>query len=878
MDNMRGHHKRALTVSKRLVYINMIVALLFGINIPSTAAQPPDDSPKENQLFLPFIDHQVEDGSEDEPDITHQSDDLVNIPMEQQEAAADPNAGVISNELQAAAVTGPPNEVGEWSPVYGTSVVPVFVAMMPNGNVLMWDSVGDNPTEDYDDHSFTRAAIWDPVANSSYRVDAGGANLFCAGYTHLSDGRLFLAGGNKNAALDGIKLTHIFDHNTNSWSRGPDMDYERWYPSVAAMPNEDLYIMGGGPAIHELYEPNNTVRTLWGAYLDHTREYPFIQSAPDGRVLYAGPQSTMRMLSMDNNGTWQTYGNRDSSYRSYGSYAMYDIGKVIVTGGIRPATKSARVIDVLDGSPSVRGTSPMIYARRQHNLTILPDGSVLATGGFTGSEQLIDLDRGVYAAEVWNPATEQWTELASMSVTRQYHSAALLLPDGRVMVGGGGICGDCFDVGYLRKDIEIFSPPYLFNSSGNLATRPTVTSAPTAIGFGQSFTINTSNASSINKISLVRLGAPTHSQDMGQRFVPISFSQSGNTLTADAPTNANIAPPGYYMLFVVNNSGVPSVAKFVRVDDVTVQPPTPTPTPVPQQPTPTPAPQQPTPTPTPLPQQPTPTPTPPPNSSDSTIALVAFGQEGGEVMQLRIDGSTVKTWTVTQSPTTYSYNHSQAVSAGQISVHFTNDESDFSIGYDKNLYVDKLILDGTTYQTEDATVEGQGVWTGTNCSAIDFHQSEVLACDGYFKYAGNSNGGGSGGGGSGGSGGGSGGGDGSDIKLYAFGDEGGEKMELHINGSTVKTWTVTQSMQEFSYTHDSEVSASQVSVHFTNDQADFSIGFDMNLNVDRVVIDGTTYQTEAASVEGQGPWTGSNCSTVAFHQKEKLVCNGYFSY
>jgi len=184
-----------------------------------------------------------------------------------------------------------------------------------------------------------------------------------------------------------------------------------------------------------------------------------------------------------------------------------------------------------------------------------------------------------------------------------------------------------------------------------------------------------------------------------------------------------------------------------------------------------------------------------------------------------------------------------------------------------------MILDGTTYQTEAATVEGQGVWTGTDCSTVAFHQTEVLACDGYFQYAGNGSGGSESGGGESG-----GGSTSSDIKLYAFGDEGGETMQLRINGSTVETWTVTQSLQEYSYTHSSTVAANQVSVHFTNDQSDFSIGFDMNLNVDRLVIDGSTYQTEASSVEGQGPWTGSSCSTVAFHQKEKLVCNGYFSY
>jgi hypothetical protein len=178
---------------------------------------------------------------------------------------------------------------------------------------------------------------------------------------------------------------------------------------------------------------------------------------------------------------------------------------------------------------------------------------------------LINLANPVYAAERYVPATNTWTTLSSAAVIRQYHSTAMLLPDGRVLTGGGGICGSCQSQGYLRKDIEIFSPPYLFNASGGPATRPVLSNAPGEVTLDQPFNLTSPDAANISKVALIRLGAPTHSQDQGQRYLPLSFSASGTTLTVDSPPNPAEAPPGYYLLFVVNDAGVPSVAPIVRV-------------------------------------------------------------------------------------------------------------------------------------------------------------------------------------------------------------------------------------------------------------------------------------------------------------------------
>ena len=196
---------------------------------------------------------------------------------------------------------------------------------------------------------------------------------------------------------------------------------------------------------------------------------------------------------------------------------------------------------------------------------MLADGTVLATGGNSSGAGLVDLNAGVYAAEQWNPASGQWRTLAAESITRQYHSTALLLPDGRVLSSGGGICGTCDQVGYLGKNAQIFSPPYLFQADGTLAPRPTIDSAPAATSYGAAMEIATANPASIQKVALVRLGAVTHSNNMEQRYIPLSFTAGAASLTATAPANANIAPPGFYMLFIIDANGVPSVARMVTV-------------------------------------------------------------------------------------------------------------------------------------------------------------------------------------------------------------------------------------------------------------------------------------------------------------------------
>jgi len=549
----------------------MTMSLLVGVG--SADAHPNDPEESEEQ---------------------HAAQDLAGVPIEQVEKDTRANAvrikkatgaapggrtadQQVANEQLSSSAADDPGQGGRWSAVVNTPVVPVFQAVLPNGKVLLWDSVSEQAAEHESDHTFTRAAVWDPSTNTYKQVNVPGYNIFCAGYVQLADGRVLVAGGNKSQALDGIVQTHTFDWRTETWSRGPDMNVGRWYPSLAALANGEALIVAGGPATAEVYQNNGTLRRLTGFTSFDDRIYPFLAPRPDGQVQLVGPYNRMDTMSTTGTGALTATRNRDGINRTYGSFATYDIGKVMVAGGgsvtedgqSSVPTKTASVVDINGSGTTVRSTNSMSVGRRQFNLTVLADGSVLATGGQSKSvDGLVDLDNPVFAAERWDPRSETWTVLSSASRVRQYHSVATLLPDGRVMTGGGGICGTCTRKGYLEKNIEYFTPPYLYkkDGSGSLAARPIIDDAPSTASYAQQFAISTGQAGTISKVGLVRLGAPTHGGDQGQRYVPLKFSASGSVVTATAPATASIAPPGYYMLFVTDTAGVPSVAKIIKME------------------------------------------------------------------------------------------------------------------------------------------------------------------------------------------------------------------------------------------------------------------------------------------------------------------------
>jgi len=242
---------------------------------------------------------------------------------------------------------------------------------------------------------------------------------------------------------------------------------------------------------------------------------------------------------------------------------MYRPGKVLKAGTWsdpefpgRAVTNRAAMIDMTAASPQWQEAAAMKYRRSFNTLTVLPDGKVLSTGGQTTTDG-VDETTGVLPAEMWDPDTNTWKTMASSRRPRLYHSSAVLLPDGRVLLAGGGAFGNATN----ERSAEIYSPPYLFKGS-----RPAMSSAPKTLHYGQSFTVDTPDAARIQKVSLMRMGSVTHNFDFDQRYMELGKQVNGDGLTIDGPANANVAPPGWYTVFLVDDNGVPSPGAIVKVD------------------------------------------------------------------------------------------------------------------------------------------------------------------------------------------------------------------------------------------------------------------------------------------------------------------------
>jgi hypothetical protein len=287
--------------------------------------------------------------------------------------------------------------------------------------------------------------------------------------------------------------------------------------------------------------------------------YPRTFVAPNGLVFYAGELKETAYLDTSSPGQWIPVASSNYGRRDYGSAVMYRPGKVMIVGGSDPPdgapTNTAELIDLTELNPAWRYTDPMTHPRRQHNATLLPDGTVLVTGG-TSSPGFSNPAGAVHAAELWNPATERWTVLASNRVTRVYHSTSLLLPDGRILHAGSGDGAD------LPREVnaELYSPPYLFRGQ-----RPVITGTSGIMGHGGSYFVETPDAGRVVAASLVRLGSVTHGFDQNQRFLQVAIRRAVGGLLLDTPVTNDLAPPGDYLLFIVNDSGVPSIGMTVRV-------------------------------------------------------------------------------------------------------------------------------------------------------------------------------------------------------------------------------------------------------------------------------------------------------------------------
>lgn len=462
-----------------------------------------------------------------------------------------------------------PSIVGQWSSPSYWGIVSIHTHLLPNGRVLLWsrDQNCDETGCFGDVLGSTSTRVINPVNGlvMAYSYNST-TNMFCSGHAFLPDGRLLVTGGHHGQDGLGEPHTNIFNSANNTWTRVADMNAGRWYPTNATLGNGEVLVVSGTDlngqlnTLPQVWQTNigGGWRSLTGAAGLGQSLYPWMLVAPNGKVFNSGPDQPTRYLDTTGAGAWSFVANSNFGFRDTGSSVMYDDGKVLIVGG-GPPTSTAEVIDLNAPVPSWRFVGSMANARRQMNATLLPDGKVLVTGGTSGSGFNNSVG-AVFSAEMWDPVTEAWSTMASMQVPRLYHSWAILLPDGRVLAGGGGYPpGTGGDSNHY--DVEYYSPPYLFKGA-----RPTITSAPTTVGYNQTFSIATPDRASITKVTWVRLSSVTHSFNQNQRINRLSFVQNATGLSITTPSNGNVCPPGHYMLFIINGNGVPSVAKIIRIN------------------------------------------------------------------------------------------------------------------------------------------------------------------------------------------------------------------------------------------------------------------------------------------------------------------------
>ncbi|KAI9694904.1 MAG: hypothetical protein M1822_000520 [Bathelium mastoideum] len=430
------------------------------------------------------------------------------------------------------------------------------------------------------------------------------ANLFCSGHCLLPSGNLLVAGGHWSDGF-GVEQASIFDYQNKKWIPQPLMNNARWYPSVLTLPDGRALCLSGSdnatmnpninniPQIFPLEASTSTSTSTsaskpiaWTEVADPMPTdlmldlYPRLHIDPtNGQIFMAGPKPDswfLRIQAAETGaeikstsgvvGRWtDAKTKRAEGYRDYAPSVMYASGKIMYIGGGTADDGPTDVTEFIDLNVKPARwdtkTARLKTKRKQFNATVLPDGTVLVTGGTSG-EGFNDLIHPVFKAELMDPSVEpkQWIEMAPEKKSRCYHSIALLLPDGRVLSAGGGEYGGC-NASECHTEAQLFEPPYLHKGP-----RPTIESAPSVIKYTQEFHVTVGTNDLIRKISLIRLGSVTHCRNMNQSLIFLDRSkQDGSKYTIKAPTSSNIAPPGHYMLFVLNEINVPSVGAIVRV-------------------------------------------------------------------------------------------------------------------------------------------------------------------------------------------------------------------------------------------------------------------------------------------------------------------------
>jgi len=458
---------------------------------------------------------------------------------------------------------GPPEVDGFWEEIIDLDVEAIHAIHLPTGKILVWGyNVGAVAPE-------IRGRLFDPNTNVSVDRNLPTAS-FCGGHTHLPDGKVIIAGGLGR----GASVSVLYDPFADTFSAPISLYAGRYYPTLTTLADGRVFTASGTGQRSSTPEVFDHLTNTWSPLgcdpfnptvcrgaRNRLHFYTRTSQAPDGRLFTVPASRLLYAFTFDlDSETWIQHsigtGNRGKMIPAPAVY--YADGRMLRAGGdfygpSSKATAEASIIEFPDSlAPTYRTIAPMAYARNRNNLTLLADGTVLATGGIRNAPCTGPADPHVYHPELFDPVSETWETLGPMQQDRVYHSTALLLRDGSIMVAGGEL---------KHTTAQIFHPPYLFKGP-----RPVITSAPAAVDLAPAtFDVFTPDAANVAQVNLLRLGAVTHAYDENQRIVRLNFLAGPGKVTVDGPASNYAAPPGYYMLFLISDDGVPSVSEYVRV-------------------------------------------------------------------------------------------------------------------------------------------------------------------------------------------------------------------------------------------------------------------------------------------------------------------------
>jgi hypothetical protein len=435
------------------------------------------------------------------------------------------------------------------------------------------------------------AEVWvEAVTKGKRSVVQTGTRFSLAGAAISANEQRDLEGEATNLNLEqqnfwASKSSYLFNPATESYEKVQNLKIARWYPTLVPLADGRVLASSGldqfGRIVNgdtEIYEPS--ART-WQPQPQLNRvlpTYPALFLTPSGKLFYTGSNAGYGSATVGRTpGIWDL---ADNSFKVVPGldqqHATETSGSVLLPpaqaqkymliggGGVGEspeATGRTAIADLNSPEPRYVPGPSLPQPTRYPEVVITPDNKVVIAGGSKAYRGKHASD--LYECHSYDPATGKLTGLADPTVGRDYHSEALLLPDGRIVtLGGNPLYGDKEDTtpGYFEKRIEIYSPPYLYHGS-----RPTITGAPQDVSRGQTIHITTPDASAIKTVSLIRPSAYTHVTNLEQRSIELQGLATSDGLLVSIPTSPGLVPPGWYMLFVADGHGTPSQARWIHV-------------------------------------------------------------------------------------------------------------------------------------------------------------------------------------------------------------------------------------------------------------------------------------------------------------------------